>query len=200
MTRAWGPLRALRRPANLFALAFFLLATAAPAFAQEEGSPADTTIGWVFRWLNFVLVFGGIAYLLAKVGRPLFHNRAEAVANAIAEATRLREEAEARLREAEAKLAGLEREIAALRAEARREGAAEADRIRALARYEAEKIARAAQLEIQVAERAVRMELKAAGARLAIDRAESLLRGEITPQAESALFRGFVRDLERSAN
>jgi F-type H+-transporting ATPase subunit b len=197
MTRAWG---GLWRLASLSALAFFLLATAAPAFAQEEVSPADTTIGWVFRWLNFALVFGGIAYLLAKVGRPLFRGRAEAVANAIAEATRVREEAEARLREAEAKLAGLEREIATLRGEARREGAAEAERIRALARYEAEKIARAAQLEIQAAERAARMELKAAGARLAIDRAESLLRREITPQAESDLFRGFVHDLERSAN
>jgi F-type H+-transporting ATPase subunit b len=200
MTRAWGPLRALRRPANLSALAFFLLATAAPAFAQDEGSPADTTIGWVFRWLNFALVFGGIAYLLVKVGRPLFRSRAEAVANAIAEATRVREEAEARLRDAEAKLAGLEREIATLRGEARRDAAAEADRIRGLARDEAEKIARAAQLEIQAAERAARMELKAAGARLAIDRAESLLRREITPQAESALFRGFVHDLERGVN
>jgi F-type H+-transporting ATPase subunit b len=200
MTRAWGPPRALRRPANLSALAFFLLAMAAPAFAQDEVSPADTTIGWVFRWLNFALVFGGIAYLLVKVGRPLFHSRAEAVANAIAEATRLREEAEARLREAEAKLAGLAREIATLREEARRDAAAEAERIRALARDEAEKIARAAQLEIQAAERAARKELKAAGARLAIDRAELLLRREITPQAESNLFSGFVHDLERSAN
>ena len=54
---------------------------------------------------------------------------------------------------------------------------------------EAETIERAAQAEIAAAERAARLELKALAARLAVERAEAVLRGELTPEAEAALFR-----------
>ena len=60
-------------------------------------------------------------------------------------------------------------------------------------------IERAAQEEIAAAQRAARLEMKSLAARLAIERAEFLLRQELTP-AEAALFRGFVGDLQRSAN
>lgn len=180
---------------------FVLFCAAAPAFAQEEGaSPADSTVGWVFRWLNFALVFGGIAYALVKYAAPAFRGRADAIVAAIGEAARVKQEAEERRREAEAKLAGLEQEIARLRAEAQRDAAAEAERLRQLAREEARKIERAAQAEILAAERAARLELKAAGARLAVARAEALLRQEINAASEATLFRSFVKDLERSAN
>jgi F-type H+-transporting ATPase subunit b len=181
--------------------AFVLFCAAAPAFAQEEGaSPADTTVGWVFRWLNFALVFGGIAYALVKYAAPAFRRRADTIVAAIGEAARVKQEAEERRREAEAKLAGLEQEIARLRTEARRDAAAEAERLRQMAREEAQKIERAAQAEILAAERAARLELKAAGARLAVARAEAQLRQEINATSEAALFHSFVSDLERSAN
>ncbi len=87
-----------------------------------------------------------------------------------------------------------------MRASAQRDGAAEAERIRDAAREEAAKIDRAAEMEIQAAERAARMELKALGAQLAVERAEGVLRGKMTPTTEAALFRAFVGDLGRSAN
>jgi len=87
-----------------------------------------------------------------------------------------------------------------MRAEAKRDAEAEAQRLRALAREEAQKIERAAQAEIAAAERAARMDLKAFAARLAIERAEAVLREELTPKSEAALFEAFVRDLERSMN
>jgi hypothetical protein len=35
------------------------LLIAAPAFAGEEApSPADSTVGWIFRWVNFAIVAG----------------------------------------------------------------------------------------------------------------------------------------------
>lgn len=188
----------LARPA--WVLCFFFLA-AAPLFAAEENpSPADTTIGWIFRWLNFGVVFGGLAYALAKYTPPYFRGRAETIVAAITDAARVREDAERQRREAEAKLAGLEQEIAELRAAARRDAAAEAERLRALARQEIDKIARAAQGEIQAAERAARIELKALAARLAVERAEALLRAEITPRTQAVIFRGFLDSLSRSAN
>ena len=174
---------------------------AAPLLAAEGNeSAADTAIGWVFRWLNFALVFGGGGYILAKHAPPFFRRRADTIAGAINEAARVKAEAEQRRREAEAKLANLEKEIAEMRATARRDADAEAERIRVLAREEAKKIDLAADAEIHAAERAARMELKTIGGRLAIERAEALLREEITPKTEAALFRNFIAELEGSVN
>jgi hypothetical protein len=44
------------------------------------------------------------------------------------------------------------------------------------------------------------MELKALGARLAVERAEVLLKQELAPQSEAALLRTFIAELERSVN
>ncbi len=177
------------------------LLLAAPAFAQEgEKSPADSTVGWVFRWLNFALVFGGIAYLLVKKGAPVFRKRTEEIANSIAEAARMREAASEKKSEAEAKLAGLESEVAGLRVEARRDSAAEAERIRGLTGEELKKIERAAQEEIAAAERAARLELKTWTGRRAVDRAEKMVTEQLTPQTEAALVEGFVSELRERVN
>ena len=58
-------------------------------------------------------------------------------------------------------------------------------------------IERAAQAEIAATERAARLELKTLAARMAVERAEAVLRQELTPKAEAARFRTFVAELER---
>ena len=191
-------MRFLRAFSSLVTL---VLVAALPVLAQEgETSPVDSPIGWVFRWLNFAIVFGAIAYLAWKKGGPYFRAQAEEISRKIAEGARAREAAERQRLEVQAKLANIESEIAAMRAEAKRDAEAEAQRLRALAREEAVKIERAAQAEIAAAERAARMELKTLAARMAVERAEALLRKELTPKSEAALFQAFVQELERSVN
>lgn len=185
---------------RLSLLAAFGLAMAAPALAQESSpSPADSATGWVFRWINFAIVMMLLVYGLRKAA-PAFRAHQERIAQKIAEGTRAREAAELRRREVEEKLNGLDQEIARIRAEAKRDSDAEAVRLRAAAKQDAQKIERAAQAEIEAAERAARLELKSMAARMAVDRAELLLRDALTPKAEEALFSGFVGELERSAN
>jgi F-type H+-transporting ATPase subunit b len=187
------------RMANFLAVFFFLAEI--PVLAQEgEPSPADSPTGWIFRWLNFAIVFGAIAYLAVKVGRPAFRANAEEISKKIEEGARAREAAEKQRKEMETKLANLPNEIAAMRAEAKRDSETEAQRLRALAREEAQKIEKAALAEIAAAERASQMELKALAARMAVERAEALLRQELTPSAEQKLFQTFVAELERSVN
>jgi F-type H+-transporting ATPase subunit b len=182
-------------------LIIFLALAAGPVFAQEgEASPADSTTGWVFRWLNFALVFGVIGYCLAKYAAPAFGAQAEEISRKIAEGARAREAAERQRREIKTKLEGLEREIEQLRADAKRDAAVEAQRLRDMGRAEAEKIELAARAEIDAASRAGRMELKALGARLAVERAEVLLRQELAPKSDAALLRTFIAELERSVN
>ncbi|MGC1107836.1 MAG: ATP synthase F0 subunit B [Candidatus Acidiferrales bacterium] len=176
-----------------FALAIFAAPVLAAANPQEQ---ADTTTGWIYRWINFLIFVGVLVWVFAKKTPAYFRSRQKAIANAIAESARAREEAERQERAAEQKMASLDREVADLRARATRESAAEAQRIRALAQEEAKRIDQAAQMEIRAAERAAQTELKAIAARRAIDRTEALLREQVNPQAESNLFRGFVSALQ----
>jgi F-type H+-transporting ATPase subunit b len=186
------------RQAASFAAFFLLLAM--PAFAQEEEpSPADSTTGWVFRWLNFAIILALAIWALRKAA-PYFRQHAQEISEKIAEGTRAREAAEAARREAQAKLAGIETEVATMKADAKRGALAEAERMRALAKAEAEAIERSAQAEIAAAERAARLELKALAAQIAVERAEAVLRSELTPETESALFHNFVAELEGSPN
>ncbi|HXW56989.1 MAG TPA: ATP synthase F0 subunit B [Candidatus Cybelea sp.] len=192
----------MRRALSAVGLFFLLLlATAPPALAQEGGSTAgETGMEWLFRWLNFAIVIGLVAYYVVKKGGPYFRRHADEIAAKIAEGARAREAAEQRRREMEAKLAGLEQEIAQMRAEAKRDAEAEAQRLRAMARAEADRIEQTAQAEIAAAERAGHLELKALAARLALERAEALLERELTAETDGDLFRIFVRELGGSAN
>lgn len=175
--------------------------TAAPALAaanpQEE---ADSTIGWIYRWLNFLIFFGFIVYFFYKKTPPFFRRRRGAIAEAIAESARAQEEAERQKRAAEAKLATLDKDVGELRARSGIEIAAEIERIRALTREEAKRIEQAGRIEILAAEHAAQTALKVMAARLAIERAEALLRQQMTPRAESAMFTGFLTELEASVN
>jgi F-type H+-transporting ATPase subunit b len=187
----------VRRAAS-FATLFLLLAL--PAFAEGNNpSPADSTTGWIFRWLNFAIVLGLLIYGFGKAA-PYFRRHAEEISEKIAEETRAREAAEADRRATQAKLAGIDAEVAAMRVEAKRSAQAEAERLRAQAKAEAEAIERSAQAEIVAAERAARLELKALAARIAVERAEEVLRSELTPQTEAALFGNFVVELAGSPN
>jgi len=192
----------MKRAAGMFGfLGVFLFLAAWPVLAQEhETPPAETPTGYIFRWLNFAIVFGGIAYVLVKMGGPYFRAQAEETAQKIAEGARAREAAERQKKEIEQKLAGLDDEIKRMRVEAKRDAEGEAKRLRDQARSEADKIERAAQLEIEAAGRAANQELKSLAARLAIERAETMLQKEMTPQAETGLFRTFVAEMERNVN
>ncbi|HTV58711.1 MAG TPA: ATP synthase F0 subunit B [Verrucomicrobiae bacterium] len=184
------------RPLCLLGWSAFL--AAAPALAQEgESSPADSPIGWVFRWINFVIILGLIVWGFSKL-TPYFRRHAREISDQIAEGARAREAAEAKSREAQAKMAALEAEVASLRAEARRDSEAEVARLRAQTKEEAQKVEQSTRMEIAAAERAARLELKSLVARRAVERAEALLRERITPQAEASLLKTYVAELGRS--
>lgn len=194
----------MRRASPLIALRIVVgilgVATLATAAEGEGGQVFTAPIGWVFRWLQFLAVFGGAGYLIARRAPAYFRQRAETIVASITESTRLKHEAEQRLREAEERLGRLDQDLAALRSAAQQDWAVEAERIRQAARDEAQKIERAGQAEIAATERAARVELKAMAARLATDRAEALLLQRITPETQAAILRTFVEQLSRSAH
>ena len=164
-----------------FPLDFLRFSSAAPAFAQEGGGDiTDSPTGSVFRWINFAIVFGSLCIALGKWPRRIsgssprkFHGRSRKARARAKRPTSNAQAAQGSLRE----LAPRSRRSAPMQSGA---AEAEAQRLRALARAEAEMIAKAAQAEIAAARARGSSGIEILAARLAIERAESLLQQQIT--------------------
>jgi F-type H+-transporting ATPase subunit b len=191
----------LRKPivSSLFVCGALLLFAAA-ASAAEQGAAQSGAPTELFKWINFAIVAIALIWVFAKKLPPVYRSNAERISSAITKATGAKAEADRQLKDAEQRLARLEDDVRGLREQAQREGVAEAERFRALAKTDAEKVAIAAKAEIEAAERAARMELKALAAKLAVDGAESLLVKQLTPQTQESLIAGFVKSLQGSPN
>jgi F-type H+-transporting ATPase subunit b len=192
----------LRRPivSSLFVCSALLFFAAAARAADEGGASAVAAPTELFKWINFAIVAAAVIWLFGKVLPPKFRANAENISSTITQAQAAKAEAERKLRDAEQRLARLEEEVRGLREQAQKDAAAEAERIRALAKSDAEKVVISAKAEIQAAERAARIELKNLAAKLAVDGAEALLAKQLTPQTQDALIAGFVKSLQGSPN
>ena len=182
------------------ALLVFLFAAISAHAAEEGGHTATERANEIFKWINFAIVAGLIAWVFLKLTPPFFRKNAESINSAITKATAAKTEADRQLREAEQKLARLEQEVAQLRATAQREATAEAERLRAITQSDIQKVGLAGKAEIEASERAARLELKVIAANLAVDGAESLLAKELTPKKQESLVAAFVKSLEGRPN
>ena len=171
-------------------------------FAQKEtetaANPAEGPLA-VWRWANFLLLAGGLGYLVGKYAGPFFASRSRSIRQDMIDAEEARKAADQRAAAVEVRLAGLETEIARLRAESQREAASEQERIRQQTAADMAKIRTQAAQEIEAAGKTARLELKRYSAELAIELAEEKLRTRVTSETQEALVRGFVSDLEASA-
>jgi F0F1-type ATP synthase membrane subunit b/b' len=181
-------------------LALFFMAIPVLAAEGAEPDPADSTAGLIFRWLNFLIVFGGIAYLIAKHGGAFFRGNAKEIAASIVEATAAKAEADRELRDVETKIQRLDHDVAELREEARRNWAAESERLRASAQVEIEKIAHAAREELAASERAAQQQVREMAASMAIERASALVSSMMNTEVRSRMFQSFLHELGRGAN
>ena len=181
-------------------VATLLLTAISMHAAEDSGNAATERANEIFKWINFAIVAGLIAWVFLKLTPPFFRNNAESISSAIGKATAAKAEADRQLREAEEKLARLEQEVAQLRATAQKEMTAESERLKATTQSDIQKVGLAAKAEMEAAERAARLELKTIAANLAVDGAESLLANEVTPRVQESLVAAFVKSLEGRPN
>jgi F0F1-type ATP synthase membrane subunit b/b' len=196
-------MKSWRKPLSLAAGAFVIFfVMALPLLAQEaaEPNPADSTAGLIFRWLNFLLVFGAIGYLIAKHGGAFFGANAKAIASSITEAQAAKASADRELSDVNTKISRLDQEVAELRDAARRDGAAEAERLRTSGEVEIEKINQAARAELTASERAAQQQLREVAAAMAVEHAGALVISRMNAQVRARLFNSFLGGLERSSN
>ncbi len=180
-------------------LIFFFMALPVLAAEGAEPDPAESTTGLIFRWLNFLIVFGGIAYLIAKHGGAFFRGNAKEIAASIVEATAVKAEADRELREAEAKIARLDQDVSELREAARRNWAAESERLRVSGRAEIDKINLAARGELAASERAAQQQVREIAASMAVERAAALVSSMMNTEIRARMFQSFLGELGKGA-
>jgi len=172
------------------------LLASAVAFGAEQKDKSEDEKRWTpWAWANFVILAGGLGYLAGKNAGPFFRSRSAGIRRDIAESTRLREEAEARAREIEARLATLAAEIEKLRAEAQGAFSAEGERIRRETERHVARVRQQTEQEIASMTKAATGELRAYAARLAVDLAAERIRARMDEPAQSRLLDAFTRRL-----
>lgn len=168
-----------------------------PACVAHTAEPEGASHELLFKWFNFILLVGALAYFAHKPFRRYVAGRRRAIQAGIEESRQLRARADQQVNEINQRLARLEETVSTMRRQAAAEAAAEEHRIREAAEREAERIRLTAQAEIASTLRAGRLELKAYAARLAVNLAEERMRRRLDPDAHAALFQVFVENLGR---
>jgi F-type H+-transporting ATPase subunit b len=167
---------------------------AAAEQAEATGLLKNMTLWRVINLLIFVIILVYILRSKVRIGQ-VFDNRAASIVKQLEQAKRDKQEAQEQLAKVEARLARLDQEVSEIRAEAERESAREAERIRQAAAADAEKIRQSAQREIEGAMKSARSELQAFVAEQSVALAEGMIRREIRPEDNTRMLNEFIDDL-----
>lgn len=154
---------------------------------------------FAFALINFA-IFAAIMWKLAA--QPLadfVRTRHTTIRKDLDEAQALHKEAEARLREYQQKIAGLDAEIDALLVQVKQEAQAEKARIIAEAERQAATLKQEAEAQIQVELRRMQRALKAEAVNAAMAAAEQILKTRTTTDDQVKLAERFVSEIEKPA-
>jgi F-type H+-transporting ATPase subunit b len=137
---------------------------------------------------------------MAKLLPPLFTSRTKEIQHGISEAQQMKQDAERRSAEMDARLNALGADIEKFRTQSAAEMQREGDRISRETAEQIKKIEQQAAVELESVGKTARRQLKEYAAELAMGLAEERLRGRMDNATESALVDGFVRDLEHQTS
>jgi F-type H+-transporting ATPase subunit b len=185
-------MRALTVPALLA-----IPALAAEGEKAEKGqSGLSPDLEYWLLWANFAILAIGLYILIKKFGAPYFTERRARIDREIVEATRIRQDSEARSAEVDRRLANLEADLAGLRTESKKELESLERTVSAKSTAEISRIQASAEQEIAAAGKNARLELKRYSAELAVQLAGEKIRARMTPDAQNALVSDFVKSLD----
>ena len=164
--------------------------------AEDHDEHHGSQLSFVWKWGNFTLLFGGLAYYFRKPLRDFLDLRANEIQQGLSDARRAEKDAEEKMAAIEARLAGISNEIENLKVLAIRETEKEKNRILERAEAEAEKLIEMAKLEIEGLQRSASRELRVYVAELAVGLAKQRLRNHLGPEANRRIISNFVRALK----
>lgn len=168
--------------------------------AGQSGGEKSGELSPIWKWANFGILAVGLGYLMGKHLPGVFASRSTEIQKGISESQKMKQDAEQRSAEMDARLNALGADIEKFRTQSAAEMQQEGERISRDTAAQIQKIEQQAAAEVESAGKTARRQLKEYSAELALGLAEERLRARIDDAAESALVDGFVRDLERQTS
>jgi F-type H+-transporting ATPase subunit b len=174
----------------LFLLPFFI----SMVFADEGHSSSFKDFAG--KTVNFIVLFGGLAYFLFKPIRNFLQKRSREIEQGLKEAGDAQREADLKLQEAKARLDTLESEIEKIKKQAEVESRKERERIIKDTQQEAERIKYFAKQEMEMLRRARIKDLRQYVAELATASAEERIKKKMSPKDQSFLIDRSIEKLD----
>jgi F-type H+-transporting ATPase subunit b len=165
--------------------------------AHEGGSHSESPWPVIAKVTNFVLLTGGLVYLLRRPFGAYLSRRADQIREDLVTAARTTEEAKAQVAAIDEKLKRLPQEIQLLRERGREEVAAEEARIRREAETEQQRLLEHARREIDLQLRAARRELVTQAADLAVQAAREKIAAHITSDDQRRLVDRYLQQVRQ---
>jgi F-type H+-transporting ATPase subunit b len=162
--------------------------------ANKENSEPPHDL--LYKVINFVILVGGLGYVLRKPLAEFFTSRSASLQKALEEGCKALEASQAQLQAVEEKLRGLEGDIAAFKASAAREMEAERQRSQQASAEEAARILESARTQVGTALRSAKQDLKNYAAQQAVTLAEELIRTRLDDSGRRRLVAQFAASLE----
>ena len=182
----------LKRPAALvlLLLPFWL------GFSTAEESHVSPLTDLLGKTVNFVILFGGLGFLLAKPLRRFLTEMGLAVAETIKDTEKAKKDAEGKLQSLQERMLTLEQEVREIKSDGEEAGRKEKERTLDLARQESERIKSFAAQEIQAHAQAAQAEVRERAAGAAVSLARTNIERRLTPELHSRLIDESIRSLE----
>jgi len=162
----------------------------------EEEHQNSNPMAFIAKAVNFLILFGGLAYLLRKPIKKFLEDRVAQISTTIRDAEESRQGAETDLEKTEKRLHELSQEVEELREKAVLDGEREKERIIRAAQAEGERTKKAAQQEIEMISRAGIRGLKEYAVTLAAAEALERIQKRLTPEEHTRLIDDSIERLE----
>ena len=171
-----------------------LVVQAAPLFAAEGGS-GSPLLDFLFKVINFAVLFGAIYYFAKKPLAHVLQNSATTAKQNLDEAREAQQQVEAELEVLREKLAHMQQEAQTMVEDAKKEATAEKERIIAEGRALAEKMQEQAKAAIAQEYKKAESELRRWTAEETVKLAEQQIKARIDDSHQDHLVKNFLNQL-----
>ena len=186
-----------KRFAAVLALVLFFASFGLALAAEEGAAGSSATKDFLGKVVNFVLLFGALAFILRKPLAKFISDKAELIRSGLKRSEAAAEEAKAKLQGIEARAASLAAEIEAMKVKAGADGRAEKERILEAARHEADRLKAFSEQEIDGEVRAGIRRLKEYATDKALALALDRLRGRLDAGGQARLIDASIEKLAK---
>lgn len=162
----------------------------------EESHPSQTK-DFLGKLINFLLLFGGLAYVLRKPLGKFLQERSDSLEQALREAKQSHEEAAEKLNQVKSRLGKLDEEIKKMQQEAEAVGQSLHQQVLEEAKQAADRLKHFASQEIEMLTKDAISEIKEYTVTLAADLAQQRIQDRMTEEYHSSLIDKSIERLEK---